>query len=70
MTVWQARPDLVSHVARRRLGRLPGSPILVVAPPGPSDPRLVSRRMRLWNNQLGCMGKVNFCMVQDCMVHC
>jgi len=47
-----------SSLARRRLGRLPGNPILVVAPPGPADPRTMSRRLRLWNNQLGCLGKV------------
>lgn len=45
-------------LTRRRLARLPGNPILVVAPPGPADPRVMSRRMRLWNNQLGCLGKV------------
>jgi len=45
-------------LTRRRLARLPGNPVLVVAPPGPADPKLVSRRMRLWNNQLGCLGKV------------
>jgi len=47
-----------SSLARRRLGRLPGNPVLVVAPPGPADPRTSSRRLRLWNNQLGCLGKV------------
>ena len=47
-----------SSLARRRLGRLPGNPILIVAPPGPADPRTMSRRLRLWNNQLGCLGKV------------
>jgi len=47
-----------STLVRRRLGRLPGNPILIVAPPGPADPRTVSRRLRLWNNQLGCLGKV------------
>ena len=31
--------------------------MLVVAPPGPADPKLMSRRMRLWNNQLGCLGR-------------
>jgi len=45
-------------LTRRRLARLPGAPVLVVAPPGPQDPRAASRRMRLWNNQLGCLGKV------------
>ena len=45
-------------LSRRRLARLPGNPVLVVAPPGPQDPRVASRRMRLWNNQLGCLGKV------------
>ena len=48
----------LSGLTRRRLARLPGNPVLVVAPPGPADPKLVSRRMRLWNNQLGCLGKV------------
>ena len=51
-------PHSLSGLTRRRLARLPGNPVLVVAPPGPADPKLVSRRMRLWNNQLGCLGKV------------
>ena len=45
-------------IARRRLARLPSNPVLVVAPPGPADNTPMSRRLRQWNNQLGCLGKV------------
>ena len=49
-----------SSIASNRLARLPGNPILIVAPPGPDnrDGKTISKRMRLWNTQLGCLGKV------------
>jgi len=48
----------ISIISRQPLEKLPGNPVIIVAPPGPGDPRLSSRRHRLWNNQLGCLGKV------------
>jgi len=47
-------------VTDRRLSRLPGHPIIIVAPPGLDnrDSKTISNRMKLWNNQLGCLGKV------------
>ena len=49
-----------SSITSRRLARLPGNPILIVAPPGPDnrDGKTISKRMRMWNTQLGCLGKV------------
>ena len=44
----------------RTLARLHGNPIIIVAPPGPDnrESKSISNRMRLWNSQLGCLGKV------------
>ena len=43
-----------------RLARLPGNPIILVAPPGPEhkENKSISARMKFWNTQLGCLGKV------------
>lgn len=47
-------------LATRRLARLPGNPVIVVAPPGPDnrENKTMSSRMRFWNNQMGSLGKV------------
>ena len=47
-------------LASRRMARLPGNPIIVVAPPGPEhrENKSISARMKFWNNQLGSLGKV------------
>jgi len=45
-------------IMKTKLEQLPGNPIIIVAPPGPGDPHCMPKRMRLWNNQLGCLGKV------------
>ena len=44
----------------KRLPRLPGNPIIVVAPPGPDnrENKSFNKRMKLWNSQLGMLGKV------------
>ncbi len=55
---WDPAISSQSAVRRLPLAKLPGNPVILVSPPGPADPRLISRRMRLWNNQLGCLGKV------------
>jgi hypothetical protein len=55
---WDPAISSQSLVRRMPLVKLPGNPVIIVAPPGPADPRVISRRMRLWNNQLGCLGKV------------
>jgi len=45
-------------ITKSKLEQLPGNPVIIVAPPGPGDTQLIPKRMRLWNNQLGCLGKV------------
>ena len=45
---------------QKRMARLPGNPIFIVAPPGPDnrENKSFNKRMKLWNNQLGSLGKV------------
>ena len=47
-------------LASRRLARLPGNPLIVIAPPGPElrENKPNSARMKFWNSQLSCLGKV------------
>ncbi|KAL3865186.1 hypothetical protein ACJMK2_006802 [Sinanodonta woodiana] len=50
---------VINTLSQQKLRKLPGNPILLVAPNGPTvNSSTFSRRMRFWNGQLSNLGKV------------